>query len=138
MKLFEPEHIQQKKRKRRIPVKKIAGILYVLLVTVLSIILITNLMNKETEKPKLGPFDRIEMDNGFLMCEKVIYGKKSTVDSDDQSHIFYHVLSAPAGSKWQKGDLVKARHIMEQDYDGSVKTLIHIGNVQFGIKKENL
>lgn len=135
MKLFEP--IQQK-RKSRIPVKKIAGILYVLATIILTTIFIINFMNKEVEKPILGPFDKVEMDNGFLMCDKVIYGEQSTIDADDQSHIFYQVLSAPEGSKWSKGDLVKARHIMEQDYNGKVRVLIHVGNVQFGIKKQNL
>lgn len=133
MKLFEPV---QQKRKRRIPVKKIAGILYVLATIILITVLITNSMKKEQQK--LGPFDKVEMDNGLLMCDKVVYGQKSTIDAEDQSHIFYEVLSVPEGSKWKKGDLVKARHIMEQDYNGKVRTLIHIGNVQFGIKKENL
>lgn len=135
MKLFEPV---QQKRKRRIPVKYIAGILYVLSTVILLSIYINYANSMKEEQQKSGPFDKVEMDNGFLMCDKVMYGQKSTIDAEDQSHIFYEVLSAPEGSKWKKGDLVKARHIMEQDYNGKVRILIHTGNVQFGIKKENL
>lgn len=83
---------------------------------------------------------KIETDNNYMVCRKVIYGVPSKIDPDDTSHIYYEVLVENPNSKWCPGDLIKfhGRFYEEQELFGHPVILIDYKLVQLGIKKENL
>lgn len=139
MRLFDPieNNKEQKEEKveRRMNYKYLFyALLFPFILGVIGISILNNYtMTKKEETTQI-----VEMDNNYIMTEKVEYGKRNSADPEDTSHIWYQVMNAPDNSKWKKGDLVNAIHYTKKEHDGTIVYLIHQSNVLFGIRKENI
>jgi hypothetical protein len=139
MRLFDP--IENNKEQKEEKVERRMNYKYSFYALLLSIILGAigiSILNNYTMTKKKETTQIVEMDNNYIMTEKVEYGKPNSADPEDTSHIWYQVMNAPDNSKWKKGDLVSAIHYTKKEYDGTIVYLIHQSNVLFGIRKENI